>query len=190
MKSNFYYFFRHIFTKTWNFLHILRRLYQESKRMRSVWRFLWNASLRVSTTERSNGKTLQQGYISHRRCWGTRMYEKPCVVYQQFQRVLLHDSHIPQTYELTVHVRNGGGGTVAKTTATLFSTLKRHTFDAALPGVQKPKEPATDFHERRFLGYLRSEIMKVKTVKSRVSKKNEFLRWGFVKIHALVTRSS
>lgn len=82
------------------------------------------------------------------------------------------------------------GAVVAETTAALFSTLKRHTFDAAVPGIQKPKELNSDFHGQSFLGCLCQEIMKVKTVKSRVSKKNEFLRWGFVKIHALVTRIS
>lgn len=37
----------------------------------------------------------------------------------------------------------------------IFSTLKRHTFDAALPGIQKLQELATDFHGQCFLGCIR-----------------------------------
>lgn len=99
MKSDFHYFFRHIFTKTWNFLHILRRLYQESKRTRSVWQFLWNAStcvyVRAIKREKRTTRVLfPSTLLRHMYVW-----ENLCGNINNSNALCLYDSHIQQTYE-------------------------------------------------------------------------------------------
>lgn len=156
MKSDSIISLDNIFTKTWNFLHILRRLYQESKRTRSVWRFLWNASTCVYRQSDQTGKTYNKGTIlidvveahvcMRKLVWNNQQFQRARYTIRIFNR---------RMNSICTQRRQRRWRAVVKTTATLFSTLKRHTFDAALPGIQKLIELATDFHGWSFLGCIR-----------------------------------